>query len=153
MAKNNDFCEPYKELMVRLIDGEITPAEREKLEMHLQACPDCRADLAEMKRWKGVSGEMKNKLLPDMARDEYWRHIYNRLERGVAWILVSLGAIILLGFAVAQFLAGVLKSTQMSGLEKFGVLALALGFVVLFVSVVREKLMVGKHDKYKEIQR
>ena len=58
-----------------------------------------------------------------------------------------------MGIGIYHFVKEILESTQITGIEKVGILALALGFVVLFVSVVREKLMVRKHDKYREIQR
>ncbi len=153
MSLNNHQCAAYKPLLVRYVDGELTPAEKEKLEAHLKQCPECRADLQNLEKWKEVNQEMKSKLLPDMAWEEYWQHIYNRLERGVAWILISLGAIIILGYAVLDFVQSVLRSAELTSLEKWGILLLSLGFVVLFISVLREKLMVRRHDKYRRIVR
>ena len=75
------------------------------------------------------------------------------MERGISWIFISIGAIILLGIAVYSFIIGILNESHITLLEKIGILALAFGFVILFVSVVREKLMTRKHDKYKEIVR
>lgn len=153
MTSQTKNCGEFKLLLVRYVDGELSGAERERLEEHLKICPECRADLQDLKRWKEVNQEMKTRLLPDMAWEEYWRHLYNRLERGVAWILISLGAIIVLGYAVVDFVSDVLASTQLTTLEKWGILVLSFGFVVLFISVVREKLMVRRHDKYRRVVR
>jgi uncharacterized membrane protein len=149
--KNN--CERYKSLIAGFVDKELSESETQELQEHLDKCADCRLDLDELNNWKGVSKQMKNSLLPDMKWDEYWRHLYNRMERGIGWILISIGAIVLLGIAVYHFVGDVLNSAQISPLEKVGIFALALGFVVLLVSVIREKLMVRKHDKYREIVR
>ncbi len=150
---NDRKCDLYKYLIIQYIDNEISDEDENKLKTHLLSCSNCKKEYEEFQNVKGVSKEMKNKILPDMAWDEYWRHVYNRLERGFSWILISIGAIILLGIAVYHFLWDILSSTQMTFLEKFGILVLVLGFIVLFISVVREKLMVRKHDKYKEIVR
>jgi len=150
---NKRNCEDFKALLVRYVDNQVSPEEKAEMERHLAECEDCRADLNHLQNWKGVSRDMKNKLLPDMAWDEYWHHLYNRMERGISWILISIGAIIFLAIAVYHFIGGVLTSAQISPLEKVGVFALALGFIVLLVSVLREKLMTRKQDKYKEIQR
>jgi predicted anti-sigma-YlaC factor YlaD len=146
-------CEQYQILLMQYVDQEISPENKQKLEDHLNECSSCREELEKFIKIKGVNSTMKNKLLPDMAWDEYWRHLYNRMERGISWIFISIGAIILLGIAVYSFIIGILNESHMTLLEKIGILALAFGFVVLFVSVVREKLMTSKHDKYKEIVR
>ena len=146
-------CEDYRELLVRLVDDQISREDKIRLEKHLKECNSCKKDLKQLQKWKGVSSEMKGKLLPDMAWDEYWQHLYNRLERGISWILISIGAIILLGFGVSHFVMNVLDSTELTLLEKLGILTLSLGFVILLVSVIREKLMIRRYDKYKEVQR
>jgi len=146
-------CEKFKILMMKQIDGEITAGEKTELERHLQKCSECQDEFENLTSLREVTREMKKQLLPEMAWEEYWRHLYNRIERGVGWILISIGAIILFGIAIYHFVVDILESTQINGLEKAGILTLAIGFVVLFVSVLREKLMVRRHDKYREIQR
>jgi hypothetical protein len=150
---NNRKCKDFEILILQYVDNEISEKDREILLNHISSCSHCQKSIEEMKNIKEVSQEMKNKLFPDMAWEEYWRHLYNRLERGISWMLISIGAIILLGIAVYHFVLDVLSSFHLNVFEKFGVLALALGFVVLFVSVLREKFMVRKHDKYKGVIR
>lgn len=150
---NNSKCKDFEILIVQDIDNEISAEDREILLSHISHCSHCQKIMEEMRKIKEVSKEMKNKLFPDMAWEEYWRHLYNRLERGISWILISVGVIILLGIAVYHFVLDVLGSFHLNNFEKFGILALALGFVVLFVSVLREKIMIRKHDKYKEVIR
>jgi len=153
MNNHSPQCEKFKILMMKQIDGEITAGERTALERHLQECSECKEEFENLTSLREVTREMKKQLLPEMAWEEYWRHLYNRIERGVGWILISIGAIILFGIAIYHFVVDILESTQITGLEKAGILTLAIGFVVLFVSVLREKLMVRRHDKYREIQR
>ncbi len=150
---NNRKCKDFEILIMQYVDNEISEKDREILLTHVNSCSHCQKSMEEMKNIKEVSKEMKSKLFPDMAWEEYWHHLYNRLERGISWMLISIGAIILLGIAVYHFVLDVLGSFHLNNFEKFGILALTLGFVVLFVSVLREKIMIRKHDKYKEVIR
>ncbi len=147
------FCDEIKILMMKYLDQEASAEERDALRRHLGYCRPCREEFHQLKNLKKVTGEMKKQLLPEMAWEEYWHHLYNRLERGIAWILLSLGIIILLGYASVDFVRDVLQTTQLSPFQKVGILFLVLGTIVLFVSVLREKWMVRRHDKYREVQR
>ncbi len=146
-------CQQYHLLMMKKLDGEITPSEEKELTSHIENCEACQEEMKEFINLKEATVDMKKQLLPEMAWDDYWRHLYNRIERGVSWILISVGAIILLTFGAYQFVLTMLGSNEMPGIVKVGVLALVIGLVVLIVSVVREKLMVRKHDQYKEVER
>ncbi len=146
-------CQRARELMMRQVDGVITPEEQTALEAHLRQCPRCQQDFTDIQHTKEVTNAMKKELLPDMAWDEYWQHLYNRLERGIAWILISVGLIIILGYAAVDFLREVVFNPQMGLLERIGITSLVVGSIVLLISVIREKLMTRKVDKYREIQR
>lgn len=153
MKNMSNECHKYKMLINKWIDGEISDSEKAELEAHVQTCQNCQIEFEKFKNLKEETMHMKKQLLPDMAWDEYWNHLYNRLERGIGWILVSIAAIIFLGFAAYHFMMDFLQSPEIPFIEKFAVTALIAGGLVLFVSVLREKLMTRKHDKYKEIQR
>ncbi len=48
-----------------------------------------------MKEFEEVMSKVKLKKPPEEAWQLYWASVYNRLERRVGWILLSIGAIIL----------------------------------------------------------
>lgn len=150
-SKNN--CEKYQAWMVQYVDAELSAEKTSELLRHVEKCENCQKDLKEMQKWKGVSQEMKPEMLPEMGWHEYWSHLYNRLERGISWILLSIGLIILGGLGLTRFVEEVIFTTELSLLEKVGVFSVAFGLVMLFISVLREKLMIRKYDKYREIER
>lgn len=153
MSEIKNSCQEYHLLINKLIDGEINRSERENLDEHLKDCPECRKTVEKLKNIKMETEKMKKNFIPEMAWEEYWNHLYNRMERGIGWMLLSVGAIILLGYGAYHFVINVIGTSDLSGLQKLAILAVVLGGVILFVSVVREKLLVRKHDKYKEIKR
>ena len=96
---------------------------------------------------------MKFKPFPEMFWDEYWENVYNKIERGIGWILFSLGAIILLAYGAYEMLQDFFLNPQKPMIEKVGLGLLLLGLIIVFVSVLREKLMIRKVDKYRRIVR
>ena len=96
---------------------------------------------------------MKFNKLPEVYWDEYWTHVYNRIERGLSWIFVSIGLIILLGYGSYQVMQDFYLNSDEPVLIKMGVGLLTAGMIILFISVLREKLMIRKVDKYRSVER
>ena len=76
-----------------------------------------------------------------------------RLERGIAWVFLSLGTLVVVGYALWQALSSVLEATDIPAFLKFGIFAVLFGGAILLVSVMRERLFVRKDDPYREIER
>lgn len=147
-------CDRFKSLITAYIDGELPPEQRALFEDHLASCGQCARDLAEFAKLKEELDMLKFKEPTDAELDRYWRSIYNRLERGIAWILFSVGAMVLLCYGGFKLVEETIKNPEVGTLLKVGVLAAVFGTVILFVSLLRERLAVRKVDKYsKEIER
>ncbi|MDY7010104.1 MAG: zf-HC2 domain-containing protein [Planctomycetota bacterium] len=147
-------CEDLKPLMMALLDGELPPEQREKLESHLATCESCRQELAEFIAMKEKLAMVKFREPSDDELDRYWKSIYNRVERGMGWVLFSLGAIILLCYGSFKLIEEIIRDPKIALILKIGVVALIFGVVILFVSLLRERLAVRKADMYsKEIKR
>jgi len=83
----------------------------------------------------------------------YWTSVYNRLERGIGWILFSIGAIILLFFGGYKLVEGIIQDASVPLILKIGILSVLGGLVVLLVSLLREQLFVRKRERYREIEK
>ncbi|MDT8437268.1 MAG: hypothetical protein RRA92_11010 [Gemmatimonadota bacterium] len=142
-----------RELLMRSLDGELTDADRRELDALLAADPDLRAERDRLARLREVAMGMRLRNPPEETWDGYWNGVYARLERGVGWILVSLGAILAGGWAVWTGVRGLLADPSLPGFVKAGILALGLGLVILLVSVARHRLFVFRTDPYKDIER
>jgi len=53
--------------------------------------------------------------------DGYWLCIYNRIEKGVAWIAISIGAIIFFGYASIEAVNSFISHTQTPPIVKVGI--------------------------------
>lgn len=139
--------------IMAFIDGELPEEEMIKIKHMIDRDKLYREKYNELLKMTEVTRTMQLKKLPEMYWDEYWQHIYNRLERGISWIFISIGAIIVLSFILWNFVHNLLIDTQLNPILKIGILLVLIGVVILFISIVREKLMVKKVDKYKEVER
>jgi len=144
----------FHQLMTGALDNELSAAEQEELERLLAASPERQREWSEYKKLKELTMQIKFEEPPDEVWDRYWVGVYNRLERRVAWILVSLGAMVVLFYGGYQAVESILADHRQPWIVKAALLTLMAGGVILFVSVLREKLFTRKTDKYsKEIQR
>jgi len=144
-------CEP---MLTPYVDGELSEADRGRVEEHLSACPRCRERLAELKALQEELAMVKFTDPTDVELERYWAGVYNRLERGVGWVLFSIGAILLLCYGAFKLIEGVITDPKVALVVKIGVVALVFGVVVLFVSLLRERLAVRRSDRYsREIER
>lgn len=141
------------ELMMAALDDEIDAAGREELEARLRSDADLRSEWERLRRVKEVTTNMALRKPPEEVWDRYWVSVYNRIERGIGWVLASLGATILVSFGLWKFVEALFKDNEMPGFIRVSILVLIVGLVVLAVSVIREKFFTGRRDAYKEIER
>jgi anti-sigma factor RsiW len=152
MNQTNDI-ERIRGLMMAALDGEISPAEQQILEQSLQQNPDLQSEWREMQRVKEVTSMISVRKPPEEVWASYWAQVYARNERKVAWVLISVGAVVLLSWGLWQAVLNVLAELDMPDFIKLAIGVLSVGIVILAVSVIREKLFVNKNDPYKDIER
>lgn len=95
---------------------------------------------------------MELKQAPKEIWRVYWSSVYNRLERRVGWIFLSIGAMILLFFGGYKLVESIIQDPSISWLLKAGILAFLAGMVILLGSLAREQFFVRKRERYKEIE-
>ncbi|MFW6160825.1 MAG: anti-sigma factor family protein [Acidobacteriota bacterium] len=124
----------YQLLISSYFDGELTEEEQKNLFQHLEFCPECRQEFEKTQKFEEAMKGMRLKNLPQEAWSMYWTSVYNRLERGIGWILLSLGGIILLFFGGYKMVEGIIKNPENPFVLKLGLLTVLAGAVILLVS-------------------
>lgn len=146
-------CPNFKGLMMGYLDNELQEEQRKAFEQHLTSCPECSRELEEFRRLKEMTDQVTLVEPEDRLWDQYWSGIYNRVERSVGWILLSIAAIALLIYAGFKAIEAIISNPEVDKILKVALLALIAGLVILFVSVLRERLYFWKKDRYKDIRR
>lgn len=143
----------FKPLLMGYLDAELTELETLRMEEHLRECAGCSAELEEFRRLKEVTQNMRVAMPDEKYWEVYWSNIYNRIERRVGWILLSIGSILLTSYGLYYVVARLLLQGDIPLVIRLGVVALVVGLCTLVVSVLRERIFFSKSDKYERIKR
>ena len=150
---NHELTAHESMLLGKALEGALDEAEKREFEVLLERRPELREEFHSIKAVQEVTMAMNFKKPPEETWDRYWGGVYARLERGIAWTLISIGAAVVIAFAGYHAVLAFLEDTASPLLLKIAVAALVLGGAILLVSVVREKLTLRKTDKYREVIR
>ena len=135
------------------LDDELPEGEIALIEAHLGGCADCSSDLESFRRLKEDTHDMRVVSPEDRYWSDYWSNVYNRLERRLGWILISVGTILLGAYGIYNLLIETFFVWKIPVAVQVGILAVLVGFFVLLVSVVRERIFLARSDKYERIRR
>ncbi len=140
-------------LLTAFADGELDEAESARVERMLAKNPEYRSELESIRELTRLTATLRLAEPEQEVWNMYWANVYNRLERGVGWLLLSAGAILLLSWGTWHFVQDFALDSSVPLLMRTGVCTAALGAIVLLVSVFRERLFIRGKERYKEIIR
>ena len=78
---------------------------------------------------------------------------YARIERFTGGFLLAVGAVLLIFDSLLEGFHSLAADTSMPLSYKLAVLGVAIGLVVLLISVFREQLFFRNHERYKDVER
>jgi len=139
--------------MMAELDGELSTQQREEFDRLLAGDETLRNEWDKLRQVKEVTDTMGYREPPEEIWEGYWSSVYNRFERGVGWILASVGGLLVGGWGIWKGVHELLMDTGLPAFFKFGLFAMLFGGLILLFSVVREKWFTHVRDPYKEIQR
>jgi predicted anti-sigma-YlaC factor YlaD len=146
-------CKTYRQKLSAYLDGELDTTQTELLEAHLASCAECASMRDKLAR-VGEDLDMIRFAKPhDDVLDKYESHVFTKIERGVAWVLLSISAAILGGAALFFVARDFFMSAEAPFIVRVGVGVGMLGLIVLSVGVVRHRIAIRKTDKYKGVIR
>lgn len=146
-------CQDYKDSMMAYLDNELNDEQKRAFEAHLASCPRCTEELEEFKRLKQITDGFELVEPEERLWQRYWGGVYNRIERGIGWVVFSVAGILLLIYAGFTAIENLIRDSSISVLLKVGLVALLVGLAILFVSVVRERIFFWSKDRYKDVRR
>jgi predicted anti-sigma-YlaC factor YlaD len=146
-------CRNYKDLMMAYLDNEIDDEQKRAFEEHLASCPQCTKELKEFQKLKQLTDSVTLAEPEDQIWQQYWGNVYNRVERGIGWILFSVAAILLAIYGGFELIENIIRDQTVGMLLKVALLVLITGLAILFVSVLRERIYFWKKDRYRDVRR
>ncbi len=146
-------CSAFEVLITGYLDGELDSVQEAALMEHVKTCAGC---CKELERGKMIHKALETAAIrtpEDDFWDGYWSGIYNRLERNTGWIFLIIGAVVLTSGILTELFRTLFLTEEtplwVSGGCVFGIVGLS----VLIFSLIRERIRVNRHERYKDIRR
>ena len=148
LPQRNDH-EEYEILMMGYIDGELAPSLQDRFKTHMQDCTQCAQELVRYQELTQVAHSIRLREPQDVELERFWENIYNRMERHSAWGLIAAGV----SLPVVALVLAVIQTDLLAWWLKAGIGAVAVGFLLLFISVLRERMRTMPYDRYRGVKR
>jgi anti-sigma factor RsiW len=133
-------------LLSGYLDKELTQGDDQRVRLHLEDCANCRATLDELERLRAASRSTPFVPVPDDQWDERPRGPLSGFARRLGWVMIIGWVAVLAGLAVWEFVV----SPGALGPKLLTAAAVG-GPVLLFVSVLLDRLRTLKTDRYRSV--
>lgn len=136
------------ELLSGFVDGELTQQERQRVRLHCEECDECRENLVNLRVLRERIGKAQ---LSEVGEDK-WRETMNdsrvQLPRTIGWLLFIAGLLVVGGIVLVQLFF----NDEISLGMKLLMVAIYGGLATLLYSVLRQRLIERKTDRYKDVE-
>jgi hypothetical protein len=130
------------------IDGELTQQQQQRVRVHCESCRDCADELERLEELRREIGKSRLSPLSDDIWREHMKEPTVELTRGLGWILLIAGILAISGIAVYEFVIDTSAATHLKVITAL----IWVGLGALLVSVLRQRLIERKSDKYKDVE-
>lgn len=141
-------CEHIQVLVSGYLDHELTQQEQQQVDVHLHDCADCRHVMQEMRELKKQMGTLSWPKSDLQVLSELEHDAFARTSAGIGWFIYIVGALVIAGMAITEFIT----SDEATLGEKLVTGLVILGPVLLLASVIRQRVMTYKNDKYNKVK-
>lgn len=141
--------EEIREMLSAYLDGELTQASEQRVRVHLEDCEDCRRAYDELARLQKMTRELEFAEPPEARMKELEQSLSVQAPRRLGWLFVWTGIVAWLIYGAVMYVRYWRPPTvgEMIGS------AVVIGFVLLLVSAVVERVRQLPHDRYRRIER
>ena len=137
-----------EELISGYLDGALPQMDEQRVRLHVEDCGPCKSLLGELETLRQTAMSTRFHAPSDDEWPELPRTRVGRLSRSLGWVLVIAWLLVVGSLALWRLITG-------SGdpLELFLALGLPGGLLLLFVSVLMDRLRELKTDRYTGVLR
>lgn len=140
-------CERIEVYLSGYLDGELTQQDRQPVENHLRSCERCKDLLKELRSAKEATRGLD---LVQVSEGD-WKlmeaRILERISQGLGWSILLVWLVVTAAYGLFQYGT----SPDEPFFEKILVFSLFLGFGLLFLSVLSQRLRERRTDRYKGV--
>ncbi|MDY6981922.1 MAG: zf-HC2 domain-containing protein [Pseudomonadota bacterium] len=144
-------CAAIGDLLSGYVDQELTQQQAQRVRVHLDTCEACRRLHADLRNMKEQLRQLSWPISDEEMLDKLEKDLFASGARNLGWILLAVVALFAVAAGTVTFFL-FLAAPDVSPLVKLFNVLLIVGGFALFVSVVRERLLTYKKDKYRNVK-
>jgi anti-sigma factor RsiW len=140
--------DPIRETLMRYLDGELAPDERRQVEEELKRSTELQRELAIYRSLQEDFSQMSFRPPPGSRSPSVWMAVNRRLTRPVGWILMATGILAWVAHVVYVYVTSPAPSW-----EKAATSAIVIGILLLFATVIHDRVREMRTDPYRDVER
>ncbi len=137
-----------EELISGYLDGALPQVQSQRVRLHVEDCGACRSLLEELRTLRETAMSTRFNSPADDEWPELPRTVPSRFSRRMGWVVLLAWLLVVTGLALWR-----LVTQAGDPLEIFLALGLPGGILLLFVSVLMDRLKALKTDRYRGVHR
>ena len=141
--------EKIRQMLSAYLDNELTQGAAQRVRVHLEDCEECRRVFDEMARLQEMTRNLAFAEPPEARMKELEKSLSVQAPRRLGWLFVVAGVVAWLIYGAVTYV----RHWRPPTVEELISSAVAIGFVLLFVSVAVERLRQLPHDRYRRIEK
>lgn len=134
-----------KEDLMRYLDGELSPSERTRVEEGLTRSTELQRELA---IFRSMQEDLASLPGGQARGSSVWGAVNRRLTRPLGWILLVSGFVLWVAYGTWVF-----ATSPVNPVEKLAVGALGVGFLILLLAAILDRLQEWRNDPYRDVER
>ena len=138
-----------RQMLSAHLDDELTQGDSQKVRLHLEDCAECRKTLAQLERLQQATGGTRFARPTEEEMEKLEQRISVQAPRKAGWALLRLGVTVWAAYGAYLFLT----DPDLLTFEGMTAGAIVIGVVLLFISVLRQRLLELPHDRYKGVKK
>jgi hypothetical protein len=136
-------------LLTAWLDGEISPSDRTRFERLLTEDQALAAEATAQKNLVDMTRSLSTLEPTEAEMRRFWSNFYNRTEWQIAWVLLILGVIGLIGEGIYLLLT----AADLSWVIKSAAICTLAGALLLVWNTARLKMRTSRFDRYRGVMR
>lgn len=148
---NTQGCAAIGDLLSGYVDHELTQQQAQRVQVHLHTCESCRRLHGDLRNMKEQLRQLSYPVSDEEMLANLEKDLFAGSTRNFGWLLLGAGALFASVAGTVAFFA-FLAAPDVPILVKLFNGLLVMGGVALFISVVRERMMTYKKDKYRNVK-
>ncbi len=155
-------CTETEPLLSAHLDGELTQADRQRVELILEDCAECARAFDEMKNLRQHIGGIPYETMTENEKNEMSRSAESNAGASVGQMLFLAGLVLVYGVGAYLLCADLITDAEfaktgdvkdkMPLFLRIGLPALILGLGILFFTALFQRIKAAKTDKYTDVE-